>query len=194
MREALPRADAAPVYHRSICGSPDPEGEGRRGRAGALLLPDNAHRSTFVRIEKAHSSLILEAGVHEASEERADLPPAHARGDCWRSTGAKWSTCAPGFRWAHTRFRFLISSGPLLSIWWQYPFHQRMDGTFILCSGSARRSAPSPPIGADAWLPRALQRSPGGCLECGSQQPARPLRGPVLHLVTVAGDRGAGGD
>jgi CYTH domain-containing protein len=36
-------------------------------------------RSTFVQIEETRSSLILKAGAAEASEERADLPPAHAQ-------------------------------------------------------------------------------------------------------------------
>ena len=40
---------------------------------------DQPQRSTFVQIEEARSSLILEAGAHGASEERADLPPAHAQ-------------------------------------------------------------------------------------------------------------------
>jgi CYTH domain-containing protein len=42
-------------------------------------FPDQPQRSTFVRIEETRSSLILEAGADEASEERADLPPAHAQ-------------------------------------------------------------------------------------------------------------------
>jgi len=41
-------------------------------------FPDHAHRSTFVQIEETRSSLILEAG-DRTSEERADLPPAHAQ-------------------------------------------------------------------------------------------------------------------
>lgn len=40
---------------------------------------DQPQRSTFVQIEEARSSLILEAGAHGASEERADLPQAHAQ-------------------------------------------------------------------------------------------------------------------
>jgi CYTH domain-containing protein len=42
-------------------------------------FPEQPQRSTFVQIEESRSSLILEAGADEASEERADLPPAHAQ-------------------------------------------------------------------------------------------------------------------
>jgi CYTH domain-containing protein len=42
-------------------------------------FPGQPQRSTFVQIEEARSSLILEAGTHGTSEERADLPPAHAQ-------------------------------------------------------------------------------------------------------------------
>src|SRR3712207_4897134 len=42
-------------------------------------FPDQPQRSTFVQIEETRSSLILEAGAHGASEERADLPPVHAQ-------------------------------------------------------------------------------------------------------------------
>lgn len=55
----------------------------RQERGGELVIegyfPDQPHRSTFVQIEETRSSLILEAGADEASEERADLPPAHAQ-------------------------------------------------------------------------------------------------------------------
>ena len=43
------------------------------------FFADQPQRSTFVRIEEARSSLILETGAHKVSEERADLPPAHAQ-------------------------------------------------------------------------------------------------------------------
>jgi hypothetical protein len=49
---------------------------GERVREG--YFPDQPHRSTFVQIGEARSSLILEAG-DGTSEERADLPPAHAQ-------------------------------------------------------------------------------------------------------------------
>jgi CYTH domain-containing protein len=42
-------------------------------------FPDQPDRSAFVQIEESRSGLILEAGANEASEERADLPPAHAQ-------------------------------------------------------------------------------------------------------------------
>ncbi|MBM1175055.1 hypothetical protein [Microvirga arabica] len=42
-------------------------------------FPDQPQRSTFVQIEEARSSLILQARADGASEERADLPPAHAQ-------------------------------------------------------------------------------------------------------------------
>jgi CYTH domain-containing protein len=42
-------------------------------------FPDQPDRSAFVQIEETRSSLILEAGANEASEERADLPSAHAQ-------------------------------------------------------------------------------------------------------------------
>lgn len=55
----------------------------RKEREGERVLegyfPDQPHRSTFVQIKEASSSLILEAGSEEAPEERADLPPSHAQ-------------------------------------------------------------------------------------------------------------------
>jgi CYTH domain-containing protein len=42
-------------------------------------FPQQPQRGTFVQIEDSDSSLILEAGADEASEERADLPQAHAQ-------------------------------------------------------------------------------------------------------------------
>jgi hypothetical protein len=55
----------------------------RKERGGEPVVegyfPDQPHRSTFVQIEEARSSLILEADGDEASEERADLPLAHAQ-------------------------------------------------------------------------------------------------------------------
>ena len=42
-------------------------------------FPDQLDRSTYVQIEETRSSLILEAGADGASEERTDLPPAHAQ-------------------------------------------------------------------------------------------------------------------
>jgi hypothetical protein len=54
----------------------------RKEREGERVLegyfPDHAHRSTFVQITETGSSLILEAG-DGTSEERADLPLAHAQ-------------------------------------------------------------------------------------------------------------------
>jgi CYTH domain-containing protein len=55
----------------------------RKERGGEHVLegyfPDQQQRGTFVQIEESRSSLILEARADEASEERADLPPAHAQ-------------------------------------------------------------------------------------------------------------------
>jgi CYTH domain-containing protein len=55
----------------------------RNERGGERVLegyfPDQPIRSTYVQIEETRSSLILEAGADEASEERTDLPPAHAQ-------------------------------------------------------------------------------------------------------------------
>jgi CYTH domain-containing protein len=55
----------------------------RKERGGERVLegyfPDQPDRSAFVQIEESRSSLILEAGADEASEERADLPQAHAQ-------------------------------------------------------------------------------------------------------------------
>ncbi len=42
-------------------------------------FPDQPQRSTFVQIEEARSSLILQARADGAPEEQADLPPAHAQ-------------------------------------------------------------------------------------------------------------------
>jgi hypothetical protein len=53
------------------------EREGERVIEG--YFPDHAHRRTFVRVEEARSSLILEPGADGESEERADLPLAHAQ-------------------------------------------------------------------------------------------------------------------
>jgi CYTH domain-containing protein len=52
------------------------EREGERVIEG--YFPDHVHRSTFVQITETGSSLILEAG-DGTSEERADLPLAHAQ-------------------------------------------------------------------------------------------------------------------
>jgi hypothetical protein len=49
------------------------------GRVREGYFPDQPDRSTYVQIEEIRSSLILEAGADEASEERTDLPPAHAQ-------------------------------------------------------------------------------------------------------------------
>jgi CYTH domain-containing protein len=55
----------------------------RMERGGEHVLegyfPDQPQRRTFVQIEESRSSLILEARADEASEERADIPPAHAQ-------------------------------------------------------------------------------------------------------------------
>jgi hypothetical protein len=55
----------------------------RKERGGERVIegyfPDQPHRSAFVQIEETGSSLILEAGGDRTSEERADLPPAHAQ-------------------------------------------------------------------------------------------------------------------
>jgi CYTH domain-containing protein len=55
----------------------------RKERGGEPVIegyfPDHAHRSTYVQIEETRSSLILKARADEASEERAEIPPAHAQ-------------------------------------------------------------------------------------------------------------------
>jgi CYTH domain-containing protein len=54
----------------------------RKERGGERVqegyFADQSQRSTFVQIEEARSSLILEVG-EGTSEQRADLPPAHAQ-------------------------------------------------------------------------------------------------------------------
>ncbi|WP_457093056.1 hypothetical protein [Microvirga sp. P5_D2] len=55
----------------------------RKDRGGERVqegyFPDQPQHRTYVQIEEARSSLILEAGADGASEEWADLPPAHAQ-------------------------------------------------------------------------------------------------------------------
>jgi hypothetical protein len=55
----------------------------RKERGGERVqegyFPDQPQRRTFVQVEEARSSLILEAIEGAAAEERADLPPAHAQ-------------------------------------------------------------------------------------------------------------------
>jgi CYTH domain-containing protein len=55
----------------------------RKERGGEHVIegyfPDQPQRGTFVQIEESRSSLILEAGADAASEERADIPTAHAQ-------------------------------------------------------------------------------------------------------------------
>ena len=55
----------------------------RKERGGDPVIegyfPDQPQRSTYVQIEESRSSLILKARADEASEERADIPPAHAQ-------------------------------------------------------------------------------------------------------------------
>ncbi len=55
----------------------------QKERGGERVLegyfPDQPHHSTFVQIEEARSSLILEPGGEEIPEEHTDLPPAHAQ-------------------------------------------------------------------------------------------------------------------
>ncbi|MBJ6128156.1 hypothetical protein [Microvirga splendida] len=55
----------------------------RKERGGERVLegyfPDQPQRSTYVQIEENRSGLILEAGADGRSEERADIPPAHAQ-------------------------------------------------------------------------------------------------------------------
>jgi CYTH domain-containing protein len=53
------------------------EREGKHVQEG--YFPDQPDRRTYVQIEETRSSLILEARADEASEERAELPPAHAQ-------------------------------------------------------------------------------------------------------------------
>ena len=50
---------------------------GERVREG--YFPDQPQHRTFVQVEEARSSLILEAGGDGAVEEQADLPLAHAQ-------------------------------------------------------------------------------------------------------------------
>jgi hypothetical protein len=55
----------------------------RKERGGEHVLegyfPDQPQRRTYVQIEEARSSLILEAGGDGAPEEQADVPAAHAQ-------------------------------------------------------------------------------------------------------------------
>jgi CYTH domain-containing protein len=55
----------------------------RKERGGERVLagyfPDQAQHSTYVQIEESRSSLTLEVGADGRSEERADIPPAHAQ-------------------------------------------------------------------------------------------------------------------
>jgi CYTH domain-containing protein len=55
----------------------------RKERGGEHVIegyfPDQPDRSMYVQVEETRSSLILEAGADEASEERTGLPPAHAQ-------------------------------------------------------------------------------------------------------------------
>ncbi len=83
-------------------------------------FPDQPDRSTYVQIEETRSSLILEAGADEASEERTDLPPAHAQALLTVSQGQVECLRTPS-QSAQARSRPFISSHPLPSIWWQWP-------------------------------------------------------------------------
>jgi CYTH domain-containing protein len=55
----------------------------RQERGGEPVIegyfPDQPQRGTFVQIDESRSSLILKARADEATEERADIPPAHAQ-------------------------------------------------------------------------------------------------------------------
>ena len=51
-------------------------------------FPDQPQHRTFVQVEEARSSLILEAGGDAATEEQADLPLAHAQALRRRQPGA----------------------------------------------------------------------------------------------------------
>jgi hypothetical protein len=55
----------------------------RKERGGERVqegyFPDQSQRRTFVQVEEAHSSLILEAGGDGGTEQQTDLPPAHAQ-------------------------------------------------------------------------------------------------------------------
>jgi hypothetical protein len=55
----------------------------RKERGGEHVIegyfPDHPQRSTFVQIEETGGRLILEVGEGAASEEQADLPPAHGQ-------------------------------------------------------------------------------------------------------------------
>jgi CYTH domain-containing protein len=55
----------------------------RKERGGERVVegyfPDQSGRSTYVQVEDGRASLILKAERDEASEERADLPRAHAQ-------------------------------------------------------------------------------------------------------------------
>jgi hypothetical protein len=55
----------------------------RKEKAGERVIegyfPDQPQHRTFVQIEEARSSLILEAGGDAATEEQTDLPLAHAQ-------------------------------------------------------------------------------------------------------------------
>ena len=53
------------------------EKAGERVQEG--YFPDQPQHRTFIQVEEARSSLILEAGGDAATEEQTDLPPAHAQ-------------------------------------------------------------------------------------------------------------------
>jgi hypothetical protein len=135
----------------------------RKERKGERVLegyfPDQPHRSTYVQIEEASSSLILEAGSEEAPEERADLPLAHAQALLAVSQGQV----------EYVRTRLSIGSHEIQALHFirpapfdlvvVVPSESEQDFHPLPCS--ARRSALSLPISAVTWLSRVVLRMHG---------------------------------
>jgi hypothetical protein len=132
----------------------------REEKAGERVIegyfPDQPQHRTFVQVEEARSSLILEAGGDAATEEQTDLPLAHAQALLAVSQGQV----------EYVRTRLAISShelqalhivrpGPIDLMAIAVPF--RTSRIFIHCRGLGRRSAPSPHTSAGAWLWMALR-------------------------------------
>jgi hypothetical protein len=125
----------------------------RQERGGERVIegyfPDQPPHHTFVQIEEVRSSLILEAGTDGASEEQADLPPAHAQ--------ALLAVCQGQLEYMRTRLS--IGSHEIQVLHFVRPSALDLvvvagapaEGLTVLrYPGSARRSVPSPLTGAGA--------------------------------------------
>ena len=120
---------------------------------------DQPQRRTYVQIEEARSSLILEAGGHGASEEQADLPPAH--------TQALLAVSQSQVEYVRTRLFIgsheiqalhFVRPGPLDLVAVTNPPEDEQD--LLRCPGLGRRSALSLPTSAGAWRSMVLRRLP----------------------------------